>query len=113
MSNINRVSIVEAVADAHYIVGFGMETRCICGEWSYYPDESSFDLHRAQMIVAALDGMPKDMQPGRWWRVLDTDGTLWCETSYEAETRGEVRPGRTLQRLWLPIPGDNEWRNTE
>lgn len=62
--------------------------------------------------------------PGRWWRVLEEDGTLWCETSDETEARqsllemtfdeednpvfGEPVPGRKLQRQY--IVNDKEWR---
>lgn len=38
---------------------------------------------------------------GRWWRVLASDGSVWCETSVESEARAAVRPrrGDRLQRL--------------
>lgn len=49
-----------------------------------------------------------EMQPGRWWRVIAPDGSLWCETSDEDEARTNTRPGDTLQRLWTHT--ENEWR---
>ena len=42
----------------------------------------------------------KDWTPTRWWRVLADDGSLWAETSNEAEARLLMRPGDTLQRLY-------------
>lgn len=62
MTDERRVEVAVEADDAHYIVGFGMETRCICGEWSYYPDESSFDLHRVRAVVAALDAHDGDLR---------------------------------------------------
>jgi hypothetical protein len=51
------------------------------------------------------------MTPGRWWRVVAPDGSLWCETSDEDEAREVLRPGDTLQREYrLEV---TEWRNVE
>lgn len=40
--------------------------------------------------------------PGRWWRVIDGTGRLWCETSSERDARqrlpGATQPAR-LERL--------------
>jgi hypothetical protein len=47
-------------------------------------------------------------QPGRWWRVLAPDGSLWCETSDEDEARSAMRPGDVLQRFWQRTL--TEWR---
>lgn len=47
--------------------------------------------------------------PGRWWRVVSADGSLWCETSDEDEARESMRPGDTLCRLWERH--DSEWRD--
>jgi len=47
-------------------------------------------------------------EPGRWWRVLATDGSVWAETSDEDEARGAVRPGDRLLRQF--IYQAREWR---
>lgn len=48
-------------------------------------------------------------EEGRWWRVIDADGELWCETSREFEAREAMRPGDKLQRLYRA--DQKEWRN--
>jgi hypothetical protein len=52
--------------------------------------------------------MAADWEPGRWWRVVAPDGSVWCETSDEDEARGEMRPGDTLWRQW--VYEAREWR---
>lgn len=49
--------------------------------------------------------------PGRWWRVMGPDRSLWCETSVEQEARDRMRPGDTLEReyraelvMWRAVP---------
>lgn len=49
-----------------------------------------------------------EWEPGRWWRVIAPDGSLWCETSDEREAREAVRPGDELQRIWQRP--QYEWR---
>lgn len=49
-----------------------------------------------------------EWEPGRWWRVIAPDGSLWCETSDEDEARGHMRPGDTLFRQWQRP--EYEWR---
>jgi hypothetical protein len=39
--------------------------------------------------------------PGRWWRVVAPDGSVWCETSDEAEARESMRPGDRLYLQWV------------
>lgn len=42
--------------------------------------------------------------PDRWWRVLDANGDLWCETSDEQEAREALltAPGPArLERLYV------------
>jgi hypothetical protein len=56
-----------------------------------------------------MDEIP--WQEGRWWRVIDPDGELWCETSREPEARAAVRPGDRLQRRWVATL--EEWRDVE
>ena len=49
------------------------------------------------------------MQPGRWFRINTPDGSLWMETSDEAEARSEaLRTGWALERLHLATFA--EWR---
>lgn len=50
--------------------------------------------------------------PSRWWRVIDSEGHLWAETSDEAEARARMRPGDILQRLWVFVQEDKQWRDT-
>lgn len=50
-------------------------------------------------------------QPGRWWRVLDANGFLWCETSDEAEARAAMRPGDRLVRHH--VRELHEWRDVQ
>ena len=47
-------------------------------------------------------------EPGRWWRAVAPDGSVWCETSDEQEARAAVRPGDRLFRLWQR--SEQEWR---
>lgn len=52
-----------------------------------------------ERILAARDAAT--WEPGRWWRVLAADGSLWCETSAEDEARDSMRPGDRLQRQYV------------
>jgi uncharacterized protein involved in copper resistance len=47
--------------------------------------------------------------PTRWWRALDSEGDLWCESSNEAEVRASMQEGHTLWRHWQSAPLE-EWR---
>jgi hypothetical protein len=47
--------------------------------------------------------------PTRWWRVVLKDGTLWCETSDEAEARERIPKGAKLQHMFQKTK--REWRN--
>jgi len=47
-------------------------------------------------------------EPGRWWKVVAPDGSLWCGTSDEKEARARMRPGDELWRQWRRI--QEEWR---
>lgn len=60
---------------------------------------------------AALDALPK-FEPGRWWRVIAPDGSLWSESSDEEENRECMRPGDTLQRIFDSVIA-REWRDME
>lgn len=57
---------------------------------------------------AATDTTTTGWEPSRWFRVTAPDGSLWCETSDEAEARRSIRPGDTLERLWRRT--DQQWR---
>ncbi len=46
--------------------------------------------------------------PGMWWRVLDLDGELRCQTNVEAAARAAVCPGDRLQ--WLER-GEQKWED--
>ena len=53
-----------------------------------------------------LSGLHASIRPGRWWRVIEPDGSLWCETSSEKEARDSMRPGDRLERWWeMQVPG--------
>ena len=66
----------------------------------------------ARSVWAAIRPMVEgsSARPGRWWRVLEGDGSLWMETSVELEARSEAQAGRTLRRLWVG-EGRSEWRD--
>lgn len=44
--------------------------------------------------------MSGNFKATRWWRIIDSNGELWCETSSQQEAEDSVRPGDTLQRLY-------------
>jgi hypothetical protein len=49
-------------------------------------------------------------EPGRWWRVVAPDGSVWSETSDKNEAIEDMRPGDQLQNLWQR--SEQEWRET-
>lgn len=55
--------------------------------------------------------LEETLRPGRWWRVIAPDGSLWCETSNEKEARDSMRPGDRIYRGWTVTL--NEWRPAE
>jgi hypothetical protein len=55
--------------------------------------------------------LDETFRPGRWWRVVASDGSLWSETSSEKEARGSMRPGDKLYRGWVTTL--QEWRPAE
>lgn len=67
------------------------------------------DGSRVRVIIDPMDG-PK-WSPGRWWRVLDSSGEVWCETSDEDEARERLREkeGDVLERLY-DRASEAEWR---
>lgn len=47
----------------------------------------------------------------RWYRIIDTAGKLWMETSNPKEVQKEsARTGLPVQRLWEEVP-HREWRD--
>lgn len=52
-----------------------------------------------------------DMKPGRWWRAVGPDGKMHAESSDEQEIRGFLRPGDTLQRIYVYEVKEEEWRD--
>ena len=53
--------------------------------------------------------MTREWKEGRWWRILDEQGNLWCETSDANEARQFLRPGDKLQKLWYRE--ERQWRD--
>lgn len=48
----------------------------------------------------------------KWWRVCSADGSVWAESSDEAEVRAAAAEiGQPVQRLWREVPR-SEWRTT-
>lgn len=90
-------------------VGAGWETQERSRKpWSEVPEANKATMRAA---VSALLDWQGTWEPGRWWRVLSPDGSLWCETSDEDEARADaVKPGYRLQRLWQSTP-QSEWRD--
>lgn len=53
-----------------------------------------------------------EMGPTRWWRVVEADDRVWCESSDEAEARQALATcptGGRLQRLYDRV--EREWRD--
>lgn len=50
-----------------------------------------------------------EWEPGRWWRVIAVDGSLWCETSDEQHARDHVRPGDRLLRMERRVQETIRW----
>ena len=78
------------------------ENGCTC-------DECQSDL--ADFIATRLANATSAaaMVPGRWFRVLAPDGSLWMETSDGDEARAEARKtGWPLERLY--VSSFEEWR---
>lgn len=55
-------------------------------------------------------GMQAEWKPGRWWRVTDADGDIWCETSVEDEARDAADDieGAVVARQYVRT--ESEWR---
>lgn len=50
-----------------------------------------------------------DWQPGRWYRINQPDGRVWCETSDREEIQREhEKTGWPIYRFWQRT--DSEWR---
>lgn len=50
--------------------------------------------------------MTQETVPGRWFRVVAPDGSVWCETSKRTEALEAMRPGDRLEREYITY----EWR---
>jgi hypothetical protein len=50
-------------------------------------------------------------RPGRRWRVVAPDGSVWCESSSEQENRDAMRRGDKLYRIWRVEL--TEWREAD
>ena len=64
-------------------------------------------------IAEAINGLkphPAEWKADRWWRAIGPDGSVWCESSNEAEVRDRARPGDTIQRFFMVVP-QGEWRD--
>jgi len=46
--------------------------------------------------------------PTRWYRAIDEDGNLWCESSDLKEVKRLARPTDRIERLYART--DQEWR---
>ena len=95
----------QAVANAFYQMQGGDPS------WPEAPKANEGDRALAHAALTAAAGVAgPSLRPGRWWRVLERDGSLWMETSVELEARSEAQAGRTLRRLWV-AEGRSEWRS--
>lgn len=80
--------------------------------------------------TALQAAQPHLMEPGRYWRMLDKDGEVWCESSSETEVRSSIvydededspayakkrkkREPFRLQRHFIFPQADGEWRDVE
>ena len=68
--------------------------------------ENLSDVIRSALESYMEGGSGPSFRPGRWWRVLAPDGSLWLETSRESVARQMARPGDTLQREYVTEPED-------
>ena len=71
------------------------------------------DEQTAQEFSGDEEANRPEWVPGRWWRVLDAEGELWCESSDEEENREAMatapKQPTTLQRMWVTKQRE-EWR---
>ncbi len=56
-----------------------------------------------------LDPWADGWRPGRWWRVVLSDGTVWCESSDRAEAVTKLRSIRGNEVTVYP-PGHPDWK---
>lgn len=78
---------------------------------------------RLPQVVAAVERIlaarvaeagARAWEHGRWWRVLDADGGLWCETSDEDQAREALTEvaGGWLERQWRTVE-QTRWDQTQ
>lgn len=98
--------------------GEQFEDVCMRGGSMNVPSGEQVILELAESLASVVAALPDiaivpvmrgDWAPGRWWRVIAPDGSLWCETSNEQEARAAVRDGDVLERLFNG-PHLREWR---
>lgn len=79
----------------------------------YEGDRPVATFHTVQDAHQAVTDHNNEFTPGRWWSVrLDSDNSLWCETSDEQEARASILTAPspcTLYRLYVTEPHE-EWR---
>ncbi len=74
------------------------------------PTEATLRLSDLRSLLAEVEWLTGEFQPGRWWRVLQPNGKLWAETSDGEEAREIAKEkGWQLQRQWYSER--TEWRN--
>lgn len=99
----------EAVEALASVVLPAMPNHC-CG-----PDDMAdcpWDAHDASGIaraVLAAGYVKPEWEPGRWYRAVAPDGTLWLETSNPDEVSDRARHGDRLERLYDSVQR-HEWR---
>jgi hypothetical protein len=52
--------------------------------------------------------MEHDWEPGKYWRVVAADKSIWHEGWDEEVAREAMRPGDQLLRVWTRL--QTEWR---
>jgi hypothetical protein len=66
------------------------------------------DVPRLVAEVETLRARAPELERGRWWRVTEPDGSIWCETSSESEARASMKKRHTLWNLHTARV--EEWR---
>lgn len=97
-----------------YVEGFGSDTKVV----RFTIRRVDIEEGKAPRPVPHPEGdfveweeLNKAFRPGRWWRVVAPDGSVWCESSSEQENRNAMRRGDKLYRIWRAEL--TEWREVE
>ena len=100
---------MSAFDDATYVIN-----RVSSGPNQATSDHGQLPQAMALLAIAeAINGLrsdPAEWKADRWWRAVGPDGSVWCESSNEAEVRERARPDDTIQRFYMTVP-TGEWRN--